>query len=141
MAGSGSTARLDPASSRPCEPVHGEPPVAADQAGVQLATVRGITVHTSLAGQLEALLAAAEADGLHLTGWGYRSHERQIELRREHCGTSQYAVYEMPSSQCSPPTARWCPLAPMSSSCVDADVVGGGCCRVCITEGGPDGPR
>jgi LAS superfamily LD-carboxypeptidase LdcB len=23
-----------------------------------------------------------------------------------HCGTSDYAIYEMPSSQCSPPTAR-----------------------------------
>jgi LAS superfamily LD-carboxypeptidase LdcB len=49
---------------------------------------------------------AAEAAGLDLTGSGYRSHERQIELRRAHCGTSDYAVYEMPSSQCSPPTAR-----------------------------------
>jgi hypothetical protein len=24
----------------------------------------------------------------------------------EHCGTSDYAIYQMPSSQCSPPTAR-----------------------------------
>ncbi len=27
-------------------------------------------------------------------------------LRRSHCGPSDYAIYEMPSSQCSPPTAR-----------------------------------
>jgi hypothetical protein len=74
--------------------------------GIQTRTVRGITVHVAIAAQLDALLAAAERDGFHLTGSGYRSHERQIELRREHCGTSQYAIYEMPSSQCSPPTAR-----------------------------------
>lgn len=73
---------------------------------LDLVTVRGITVNTAIAEQVDALLAAAEADGLALTGGGYRSPERQIELRRQHCGTSYYAVYEMPSSQCSPPTAR-----------------------------------
>jgi hypothetical protein len=71
-----------------------------------LVTVRGITVHASIATSVEALLADAQADGLELTGSGYRSHARQIELRRAHCGTSAYAIYEMPSSQCSPPTAR-----------------------------------
>lgn len=71
-----------------------------------LVTVRGITVDASIADELDAMLAAAEADGLTLTGSGYRSHARQIELRRAHCGTSHYAIYEMPSSQCSPPTAR-----------------------------------
>ena len=73
---------------------------------LDLVTVRGITVNTAIAEQVDALLAAAEADGLALTGGGYRSPERQIELRREHCGTSYYAVYEAPSSSCSPPTAR-----------------------------------
>jgi LAS superfamily LD-carboxypeptidase LdcB len=24
----------------------------------------------------------------------------------QHCGTSQYAIYQMPAEQCSPPTAR-----------------------------------
>jgi probable HAF family extracellular repeat protein len=72
----------------------------------ELATVRGITVNAAIAGQVEALLAAAEADGFTFTGGGHRSPERQIELRRQNCGTSYYAVYEMPSSQCSPPTAR-----------------------------------
>jgi LAS superfamily LD-carboxypeptidase LdcB len=60
----------------------------------------------SIAGNLRDLLAAAGADGVGLCGWGYRSPERQVQLRRQHCGTSHYAVYEMPSSQCSPPTAR-----------------------------------
>jgi hypothetical protein len=73
---------------------------------VPLTTVRGITVHTSIAAQVEAMVAAAAGDGVQLAGSGYRSHERQIELRRAHCGPSNYAIYEMPSSQCSPPTAR-----------------------------------
>ena len=72
----------------------------------ELTTVRGITVATSMADKLEELLAAAEADGLLLNGHGYRSHEEQIELRRAHCGTSNYAIYEMPARDCSPPTAR-----------------------------------
>jgi D-alanyl-D-alanine carboxypeptidase len=78
-------------------------PVGAD---VPLTQVRGIVVHTSIAGPLDAMLAAAEAEGLTLTGSGYRSHAQQIQLRRAHCGTSDYAIYRMPSSQCSPPTAR-----------------------------------
>ncbi len=48
----------------------------------------------------------AEADGISLSGWGYRDPQRQIELRRQNCGTSDYAVYQMSPSQCSPPTAR-----------------------------------
>ena len=72
---------------------------------VSLTTVRGITVASSIADNVEGLLAAAEADGITLRGGGYRDPEEQIALRRAHCGTSDYAVYEMPSSQCRPPTA------------------------------------
>jgi LAS superfamily LD-carboxypeptidase LdcB len=86
-----------------CEPHPAPHP--GDQT-LTLASVRGITVHTSIATQLDALLVAAEADGLNLTGMGYRSHQRQIELRRAHCGSSRYAIYEAPASTCSPPTAR-----------------------------------
>ena len=85
-----------------CEP----PSPGAGSVERELVDVRGIVVHNSIARQLEDLLAAAEADGLTLTGAGYRSHQRQIELRRAHCGATDYAIYEMPSSQCSPPTAR-----------------------------------
>jgi LAS superfamily LD-carboxypeptidase LdcB len=63
-------------------------------------------VHEDIADDLRALLDAARADGVVLKGWGYRSHQRQIELRRAHCGTSDYAVWQKPSSQCRPPTAR-----------------------------------
>lgn len=75
-------------------------------ANVALTTVRGIVVATSIAHQLESLLAAAEADGFVLSGRGYRSPDEQIAVRRSHCGSSDYAVYDMPASQCSPPTAR-----------------------------------
>ncbi len=76
------------------------------QDGVRLATVDGITVARSIAEDVLRLLNAARRDGRRLGGWGYRSTARQIELRRAHCGTTRYAIYEMPSSQCSPPTAR-----------------------------------
>lgn len=71
-----------------------------------IVTVRGIQVHQSVASDVEGLLSAARNDGVDLSGWGWRSNVRQIELRQAHCGTSQYAVWEMPASQCRPPTAR-----------------------------------
>lgn len=65
-----------------------------------------ITVAGSIGTQVRNLLNAAWADGVGLCGWGYRSSEQQIALRKAHCGTSYYAIYQMPASQCSPPTAR-----------------------------------
>jgi LAS superfamily LD-carboxypeptidase LdcB len=65
-----------------------------------------ITVAGAIATNVQSLLDAANADGVVLCGGGYRDPQQQIELRRQHCGTSQYAIYEMPSSACSPPTAR-----------------------------------
>ncbi|GAA1524801.1 peptidoglycan hydrolase-like protein with peptidoglycan-binding domain [Agromyces terreus] len=62
-------------------------------------------VHKCLSSNLSKLLTAANAAGYTLGGWSYRSNAQQIELRKQHCGTSHYAIYEMPSSQCSPPTA------------------------------------
>lgn len=60
----------------------------------------------SFAAKLERFAAASGGRVVLKAGSGWRSAERQIELRRQHCGTSQYAIYQMPSSQCSPPTAR-----------------------------------
>jgi septal ring factor EnvC (AmiA/AmiB activator) len=65
-----------------------------------------ITVAGSIGSNVQALLDASSADGVILCGGGYRDPEQQIQLRMEHCGTSDYAIYEMPSSQCDPPTAR-----------------------------------
>ena len=66
----------------------------------------GFRVHPSIAANVEAMVAAASAAGLTLGGGGWRSNESQVALRRAHCGSSDYAIYEMPSSSCRPPTAR-----------------------------------
>jgi len=71
-----------------------------------IVNVSGIWVHRSIADNLQRMLDAAAADGIALSGGGYRDSASQIRLRRAHCGTSDYAVYRMPSSQCRPPTAR-----------------------------------
>ena len=73
---------------------------------LHIVSVRGIEVNVDIADNLLALLAAADRDGVTLDGSGYRDIETQIYLRRQHCGTSDYAIYEMPSSGCSPPVAR-----------------------------------
>lgn len=72
----------------------------------QIVSVGGIRVHQSIAGNLANLLSAAAADGIHLSGGGYRDPAGQIAVRRNNCGTSHYAIYEMPASACRPPTAR-----------------------------------
>lgn len=71
-----------------------------------IVSVRGIQVHQSIASQTASLLSAAESAGISLSGGGYRSSAGQIQTRRNNCGTSNYAIYQMPASQCSPPTAR-----------------------------------
>ncbi len=72
----------------------------------EIVSVRGIRVHRSISGNLESMLAAASAAGIELSGGGYRDPAGQIAVRRNNCGTSNYAIYEMPSSSCRPPTAR-----------------------------------
>lgn len=73
---------------------------------VSVTTVRGITVATHIADNLEALLDAAAAAGIIMSGGGYRDSSGQIATRRNNCGTSNYDIYEKPASSCSPPTAR-----------------------------------
>ena len=80
--------------------------VNPDDADFTLVWVSGFQVNSAIATGTGGLLAAMEAEGFDLGGWGYRNHEDQINLRRSHCGTSDYAVWQMPSHQCRPPTAR-----------------------------------
>ena len=78
------------------------PPSVFDFPVVPLTTVRGIRVHTDIADELEALLAAAEADGIVLGGGGFRDPLAQWQLRVQHCPDPTNS----PASACSPPTAR-----------------------------------
>ncbi|HEX4903103.1 MAG TPA: M15 family metallopeptidase [Acidimicrobiales bacterium] len=70
-----------------------------------LRTVGGLTVHEEIADDVEAMLAAAAADGITFGGSAYRSTERQIQLRIANCGPTEYDVWYRPASSCSPPTA------------------------------------
>ena len=72
----------------------------------ELTWVGGIQVHESIANKVQDLLEHAARDGLRLTGWGYRTAASQIALRRQNCGTSEWAIYQRPAYQCRPPTAR-----------------------------------
>ncbi len=74
--------------------------------GIALCGVDGIAVNCLIRDQFAAMLAAAHADGIVLTGAGYRSPAEQIALRRAHCGSTYEAIYLMPASACRPPTAR-----------------------------------
>lgn len=77
------------------------------QGPIQLANVPGIgPINASIASQASAMLAAAARDGLILTGGSYRSYDEQVALRKAHCGSSYYAIYQMSASSCRPPTAR-----------------------------------
>jgi hypothetical protein len=67
--------------------------------------VGGIEVAASIAGQVEAMLAAAAADGLVLTGYGYRNILDQIQIRREVCGPTDWDIFFRPSWECTPPAA------------------------------------
>ena len=71
----------------------------------ELATVGGIVVNATIARRVRALLGHAADDGVNLGGYGYRSTQRQIELREQNCGPRYYDVFVKSSSECSPMTA------------------------------------
>lgn len=77
-------------------------PVGTDQT----VSSEGFVVHQCVADAVGRMIRDARAAGISLTGWGWRSVQRQVELRRSHCGTSHYAIYEMPARYCTPDTAR-----------------------------------
>src|SRR5262245_2662725 len=68
--------------------------------------VQGITVAREIAPQIASLLAAAQADGVRLSGGGFRTPQEQIALRKQNCGSSDYDIYDKSPSLCSPPTAK-----------------------------------
>lgn len=116
--GAGTTGPLPttttPATTASTAPPATRPPTTTTTAAPRIVTitpvattwVRGIEVATSIAGQFEAMLAAAAASGLELSGSGYRNILDQIEIRREICGPTDYDIWVKPSWECSPPVAR-----------------------------------
>ncbi|WP_305783570.1 M15 family metallopeptidase [Symbioplanes lichenis] len=65
-------------------------------------TVEGITVHKSVAFAFGRMLADARKDGIVMSGGGFRTKQRQIELRKIN-GCPD--VYTAPASSCRVPTA------------------------------------
>jgi peptidoglycan hydrolase CwlO-like protein len=88
-----------------------------------------ITVAASIGENVRGLLSLAGQQGVDICGGGWRDPAQQIQLRREHCGTSNYAIYEMPSSQCSPPTARPGRSMHEQGLAIDFNCNGGGAIR------------
>lgn len=101
----------------------GGAPIAITGSG-EIVTVGGIRIHQSMANNLANLLAAAAADGISLSGGGYRDPSAQIAVRRNNCGSSNYAIYQMPASACRPPTAR--PGSSMHERGLAVDFTSGG---------------
>jgi D-alanyl-D-alanine carboxypeptidase len=128
----------DPGPSGPSGPSErsGPPPSSVIRpAPGGLATVTcphggSITVAGSIADNVQALLNHAASDGVSLCAVsGWRSPQKQIELRREHCGTSTFAIYYMSPSRCSPPTARPGTSMHERGLAVDFNCNGGGAIR------------
>jgi LAS superfamily LD-carboxypeptidase LdcB len=65
-----------------------------------------IEVAGDISESVERLLTDAAEAGISMCGNGYRDPAAQIAVRRANCGTSEYAIWQMPASYCSPPTAR-----------------------------------
>ncbi len=108
--GAAPTTARPPTTSRPptTRPPTTRPPTTPST-GVtwsDVTNVGGIYVHKSIAGNVRNLLNAATAAGFNLRGGGYRDPAAQIATRRANCGPTYYDIYEKPSSQCTPPTAR-----------------------------------
>ena len=89
-------------SIRGCE---SDEPATIDPDAPVIVDAGGIRVAESIAPSIVSLLQAAAVDGFTFSGGGYRDPAAQVALRRVNCGTTQYAIWEMPASQCSPPTA------------------------------------
>ncbi|MCP4434132.1 MAG: hypothetical protein GY812_01355 [Actinomycetia bacterium] len=113
-AGGGSSSPGTTAPSRPRSPTTTAPkptgPPPPPPSGIvtwqDVTRAGGIWVNKSIAGSVSALVSAAAADGISLSGGGFRDPAEQIRLRQAHCGPTQYDIYEKRASLCTPPTAQ-----------------------------------
>jgi septal ring factor EnvC (AmiA/AmiB activator) len=90
--------------SGPLPPVGAGGPVGGTS--VPVCNAGGINVNCAIESRVVNMLNAARADGVALSGGGYRDSSQQIALRQAHCGSSYYAIYQMSAGSCRPPTAR-----------------------------------
>ena len=81
-------------------------PVAGGVVDVACPSGGSVQVAGDISGSVERLLTDAAEAGISMCGYGYRDPADQIAVRRANCCTSTYAIYQAPSSYCSPPTAR-----------------------------------
>lgn len=74
---------------------------------IRVCLVQGFAVNVQIESAVNDMVNDAKAAGVELkSASAFRSYEHQVALRRQNCGTSDYAIYQMPSSQCSPETAK-----------------------------------
>ena len=74
----------------------------------ELGETTTIHMHRCIRDSIQALLEEYNVNkppAHQLGGWGWRSNQRQIELRRQNCGPTHYDIYQKPQGECSPPTA------------------------------------
>ncbi len=92
----------------PLGPLSGGGAVSSGNRGVSVCSVPNISggVNCQIKDRVLGMINAARADGVNLSGSGYRDSSRQIQLRQSHCGSSYYAIYQMSASSCRPPTAK-----------------------------------
>jgi LAS superfamily LD-carboxypeptidase LdcB len=86
--------------------VTGIKPVPGGVVDVTCPAGGSVQVAGDIASSVERLMADAFEAGVTMCGSGYRDPADQIALRQANCGSSDYAIYQAPSSYCSPPTAR-----------------------------------
>jgi septal ring factor EnvC (AmiA/AmiB activator) len=86
--------------------ITGIKPVAGGVTDVPCPAGGVVQVAGDISASVERLLTDAYEAGIAMCGYGYRDPADQIRVRRANCGTSNYAIYQAPSSYCSPPTAR-----------------------------------
>jgi hypothetical protein len=102
------------------------PSATGELVGVATPAGGTITVDGSITSPLTALLDAAAADGIILGGWGWRSTERQAELRSTNGCPDTFTA---PASSCRIPTARPGSSLHESGLAVDFTCNGGGIVR------------
>ncbi len=104
--------------------ITGIKPVAGGVTDVACPVGGVVQVAGDISASIERLLADAYEAGVGLCGYGYRDPADQIAVRRANCGSSNYAIYQAPSSYCSPPTAR--PGTSMHEQALAIDFTSGG---------------